>query len=95
VSVGVDTTLQFTVDFAGTGQVKAYLNGTDILTGTLAGTPGNSENTGSVRDRRGVNTSNTLSDYMDGKLGCEVFYPALAGSTQLANMRGFVERNPL
>lgn len=95
VTTGTPYTIQFTIDFAGTGNIVVYLNGTSVLTGTLANAVGNSTNTNSARDRWGLNTGNTLNDWFDGKLGAAVFARALLNSSQLASCRGFVERNAL
>lgn len=95
VTTGTAYTIQFTIDFAGTGNIVVYLNGVSVLTGTLANAVGNSENTNSSRDRWGLNTGNTLTDWFDGKIGAAVFARSLLSTGDLATCRGFVERNPL
>lgn len=96
VATGVSYTVQTTVNYL-TGAVEIFLDGVSVQTGTLAGVDGINgvDATNSARNRWGLNTSNTLNDWFDGKLGAAVFARSVLGSTDLANARGFVERNAL
>lgn len=89
-------TIQTTVNYL-TGAVNVLLNGTSIATGTLTGVDGTNgvDATNSARNRWGLNTSNTLDDWFVGRLGAAVLARSVLGTTDLANCRGFVERNAL
>lgn len=91
VTTATPFTLQTVFDYAGTGNMEIFLNGSSIATGSLGGVAGNSENTDTARVRWGLNPSNTLTDYMDGKIGRAVFARSVLNSTQLASCKNWVE----
>jgi hypothetical protein len=91
ITATVPFTLQTVFDYAGTGNMEIFLNGASIATGSLGGVAGNSENTDTARVRWGLNPTNTLTDYMDGKIGRAVFARAALNSTQLASCKNWVE----
>lgn len=90
-------TLQFRVNYLN-GAVEIFVNGVSVFTGTYTGTDGLSgvSATNSARWRDALNPTNTLNDWFRAKLGCQVVAvnQYLSGA-DLANCRGFVERNPL
>lgn len=96
VTTATSYTVQVTVNYLN-GAVEIFLNGVSIATGTIAGTDGVNgvSATNSTRNRWGLNTSNTLNDYFDGKLGAAVWAQSVLSAGDLANCRGFVERNAL
>jgi hypothetical protein len=96
IVAGNDYTVQVTINYL-TGAITILLNGVSVLTPTLTGTDGTNgvSATNSARCRWGLNTSNTLNDWFNGKLGGAVYHPFLPNGTQLANAKGFVERNAL
>lgn len=90
-------TLQFKVNYL-TGAIDILVNGVSVFTGTLTGTDGINgvSATNSARWRDALNPTNTLNDWFRAKLGCQVAaVNQYLGSTDLANCRGFVERNAL
>lgn len=96
ISEGVAYTLQVTVNYLN-GAVEFFLDGVSVFTGTYTGTDGVTgvSATNSTRCRWGLNTSNTLNDYLDGKIGCAVMQLAVATAGERASAKGFVERNAL
>lgn len=92
ITTGVPFTIQTTEDFAGTGAVEIFLNGSSVLTATMGGTIGNSESTNSARCRFGLNTSNTLTDWFRNKHAGGIWAPTLHNAAARASCKGFVER---
>ncbi len=66
LTTGVDYVISFEVDAAGTGNVRCWVNGALVLTGALAGSPGNFSSTTSPRVREGSNLGNTVGAFMNG-----------------------------
>lgn len=95
ITTGVEYTLQCVQDYAGTGDVEILLDGSSVLTDTMPGSPANTSNTNSARCRWSLNTSNTLNDWFDGKTGSAIMAVSALGPADLANCRGYVERNAL
>lgn len=96
ITTGVPFTIQTRTNYLN-GAVEIFLNGTSVFSGTHTGTDGVNgvDATNSARCRWGLNTSNTLTDWFRNKIGAAVWHLAVADATQLANARGFVERNAL
>ena len=78
ISAGTDYTAQVTINYL-TGAVAFYLNGVAQGTGTYPGTDGTTgvSATNSARTRWGINNSNTLNDFWDGKIGAAVWTPSV------------------
>lgn len=91
ITATVPFTLQTVFDYAGTGNMEIFLNGASVATGSLGGVAGNSENTDAARVRWGLNPTNTLTDYLDGKIGRAVFARSLLNSGQLASCKNWAE----
>lgn len=96
VTTGVSYTAQCTYN-ALTGAYQIFLNGASVGSGTFSDFDGVNGFTASnsARCRWGLNTSNTLNDWFSGRLGAAVMAVSVLSSGDLANCRGFVERNAL
>lgn len=93
LSAGVEATIQSRINFS-TDAVDLLVDGVVVGSGTQTGTSGAaSDASNTSRVRFGTNLSGAA--IFNGKLGCFVYAPFAADSTQMASCRGFVERNAL
>lgn len=95
LSTGVAATIQSRINFT-TDVAELFVNGTLVASGTQTGTSGAaSDATTTARVRIAANLATTAGAFLQGRVGCIVYAPFVADATQMANCRGFVERNAL
>jgi len=91
IAAGAAFTLQYIADYAGTGDLKILLDGTEVASGTMVGTPANSENVTPTRSRIGrIPTNNTTTMY-SGAAGRIIMARSVLDASGLASCRGYAE----
>lgn len=88
ISAGVPFTIEAQVDFAGTGLQKVWINGTEVLSGSIGGSPGNTSATNSGRARKGLSVAGT--GFLPGKAVRGVLAPFVMTDNQRQSIRNWV-----
>ena len=90
IVAGNTYTIRAEVDYI-TGAASVWVNGSSVIATTITGTGANSEASNSARMRISLALSNTLSQFLDGRLGRFVMAPRVMTAGEAASCAGYVE----
>lgn len=89
ITVGVAFTYEVEIDFATTGTINVYINGSLVATGTLADAPANSDSTGLTRNYI-FRSNNNTAVYANMRFGDHVFTQRAMSAGERLSCRSYV-----
>ena len=90
ITAGVPATVAVQADYAGSGLAKIWLNGTEVGSGSIGGSLGNTDATNPLRLRDGCGSGGAGGNFFNGTKRRSVFVPFAVSAGQRASCEGWV-----